>query len=162
MFCGSKRRHVVSDCDLVTSTFVVVALLVTSAPAFCQSPAVGRVKSASGAAFILRQGSEIPVQAGAGVFEADGLRTGPDGHLALTLRDDTRVSLDPNSELRLDRFAYAPAAGHLAFVMKIVRGAVAYVSGRIAKLSPEAVRIEMPNAILGVRGTRLVIRAGAP
>jgi hypothetical protein len=36
------------------------------------------------------------------------------------------------------------------------------VSGRIAKLSPDAVRLETPSAILGVRGTQMVIRVGAP
>jgi hypothetical protein len=39
-----------------------------------------------------------------------------------------------------------------------MRGVVAYVSGRIAKLAPDAVRIETPAAILGVRGTTLAIR----
>ena len=42
--------------------------------------------------------------------------------------------------------------------MKVVRGVVAYVSGHIAKLSPDAVRIETPSAILGVRGTTLAMR----
>jgi len=40
----------------------------------------------------------------------------------------------------------------------MVRGAAAYVSGRIAKLSPDAVRLETPQAIVGVRGTTLAIR----
>jgi hypothetical protein len=35
---------------------------------------------------------------------------------------------------------------------------VAYVSGRIVKLSPDAVRLETPSAIVGVRGTRLVFQ----
>jgi hypothetical protein len=33
------------------------------------------------------------------------------------------------------------------------------VSGRIAKLAPDSVRLETPAAIVGVRGTSLVIRA---
>jgi hypothetical protein len=35
----------------------------------------------------------------------------------------------------------------------------AYVSGRIAKLAPDAVRLETPAAIVGVRGTTVVLRA---
>jgi hypothetical protein len=46
--------------------------------------------------------------------------------------------------------------------MRIARGLVAYVSGRIAKLAPDSVRLETPSAILGVRGTRMVIRVEAP
>ncbi len=130
-------------------------------PAFCQTAVAGRIKSASGTAFIVRQGDVIPVkQAGGVVFEGDGLRTGADGRLAVTLKDDTRVSLDPDTELHLNRFSYAPAEGQLGLVLKVARGVVAFVSGRIAKLSPNAVRLETPNAIVGIRGTHLVIRAG--
>ena len=123
-----------------------------------QAVAAGRVKIASGEAFIVRDNVSIPAQAGQEVFEADGLRTGGDGRLGITLKDDTRVSLGPNSEARLDRFAFAPADGHFAFAMKVVRGIAAYVSGRIAKLAPDAVRLETPTAIAGVRGTSLAIR----
>ena len=93
------------------------------------------------------------------VYEADTLRTGADGRVGLTLKDDTRLSLGPSSEIRLDKFAYAPAEGRLGFVLNVVRGMAAYVSGRIAKLAPDAVRLETPAAIVGVRGTTVVLRA---
>ena len=54
------------------------------------------------------------------------------------------------------------AAGNMAFVLRIVRGIAAYVSGRIAKLSPDAVRLETPTSIVGVRGTHMLIRVEAP
>jgi hypothetical protein len=44
--------------------------------------------------------------------------------------------------------------------MRVVRGLAAYVSGRIAKLAPDAVRLETPASIVGVRGTSLALRAG--
>jgi hypothetical protein len=92
------------------------------------------------------------------VFETDGLRTGADGRVGVTLKDDTRVSLGPNSEARIDRFVYAPAEGRLGFVFNIVRGVAAYVSGQIAKLAPDSIRLETPAAIVGVRGTSLAVR----
>jgi hypothetical protein len=134
-----------------------VSLLVT-APVFAQEPAAGRIKVVSGAVYLIRGGSQVPVQAGQVVYQADVLRTGSDGRVGVTLKDDTRVSLGPASEVRLDRFNYAPAEGQLALAMKVVRGVVAYVSGHIAKLAPDAVRIETPSAILGVRGTTLAMR----
>jgi hypothetical protein len=77
--------------------------------------------------------------------------------MGVTMKDDTRVSLGPSSEIRVEQFVYAPANGSLGLVLKIVRGAVAYVSGQIAKLSPDSVRLETPAAIVGVRGTSLAI-----
>jgi len=137
---------------------VVVALLVT-APAFAQEPAAaGRIKVVSGSVYLVRGGSQVPAQAGQVVYQADVLRTGSDGRVGVTLKDDTRVSLGPASEVHLNRFSYAPAEGQLALALQVVRGVVAYVSGHIAKLAPDAVRIETPSAILGVRGTTLAIR----
>jgi len=138
---------------------VVALAALVAAPAFAQQPAAaGRIKVASGSVFIVRGGTAVPAQAGEVVYEADSLRTGADGRVGVTLKDDTRVSLGPSSEVRVDRFAYAPAEGQLALVLKMVRGVAAYVSGRIAKLAPDAIRLETPAAIVGVRGTTLAMR----
>jgi hypothetical protein len=138
--------------------FVLTLMLAAATPALGQQPsAAGRVKLVSGSAFIVRGSGLIPAQAGQVVFEADGLRTGIDGKLGVTLKDDTRVSLGPSSEVRVEHFVYAPANGSLALVLKIMRGAVAYVSGQIAKISPDSIRLETPAAIVGVRGTSLAI-----
>ena len=118
----------------------------------------GLVKVTSGTAVIVRDGVERPAQIGVAVFVTDHIKTGANGRVGLTLKDDTRVSLGPNSELRLDQFEFAPGTGHVALVIKFVRGVAAYVSGRIAKISPDAVRLETPAAIVGVRGTTLGIR----
>jgi hypothetical protein len=138
------------------SLVVVVALM--ASPAFAQQPAAGRVKVTSGAVFVVRAGTAQPAQAGQLVYESDTLRTGADGRIGVTLNDDTRLSLGPSSEVRLDRFAYSPAESQLALVLRVVRGVAAYVSGRIAKLAPDAIRLETPAAIVGVRGTTLAMR----
>ena len=139
--------------------FAVLVVLLAATPVYAQQPvAAGRVKVVSGAAFVVREGKATPATLGQVVFEADALRTGPDGRLGVTLNDDTRVSLGPASEVRVDRFSYAASNGALGLVLKFVRGAAAYVSGRIAKISPGAVRLETPAAIVGVRGTTLAIR----
>jgi hypothetical protein len=118
----------------------VFALVIAAAsPAQAQQPsAAGRIKVVSGAAFIVREGKLVPAQIGQDVLTAD--------------------ALGPSSEVRLERFSYATADGGLALVLKFVRGAAAYVSGRIAKLSPDSIRLETPAAIVGVRGTSLAIR----
>jgi hypothetical protein len=138
---------------------LALPVVLATAPAFGQQPVVaGHIKVTSGSAFIVRASALVPAQAGQPIFETDSLRTDADGRIGITLKDDTRVSLGPGSEVRLDRFAYAPADDEVGFALRIVRGVVAYVSGRIAKLAPDAIRLETPAAILGVRGTALAIR----
>jgi len=145
---------------VITGRAALCALILAAVavPASAQQAPVGRIKIVSGSAFIVRAGATIPAQAGQLVFEADSLKTGADGRLGVTLKDDTRVSIGPGSELRVDKFVFAPAEGRLALVLNVVRGVMAYVSGRIAKLSPDSIRLETPAAVVGVRGTTLAMR----
>ena len=139
------------------AAFVLVGALAT--PAVAQDrPVAGKVKVSSGAAFIVRDGAETPAQLGQVVYESDGLRTGADGKVGVTLNDDTRLSLGPNSELKLERFTFAPADSAFSLALKFVKGAATYVSGRIAKLAPDSIRLETPAALIGVRGTTLAVR----
>jgi hypothetical protein len=145
---------VVGTCALVTGA---------AAPALAQAATpAGRVKVASGTAAIVRGGQELPAPVGTEVFEADVLRTGADGRLAVMLRDETRVSLGPGSEVALAAFAYAPSESRLGLTLKMARGMLSYVSGIVAKLAPASVNIQTPTAIIGVRGTHALVRADVP
>jgi hypothetical protein len=145
--------------SLRRSVGILALILAAATPAAAQQQtAAGRIKVVSGSAFIVRGNETIPARAGELVFAADGLRTGDGGSVGVTLRDDTRLSLGPNSEVRLDRYVYAPGSGGVGMVIKFVRGVAAYVSGRIARLAPDSIRLETPSAIVGVRGTSLAVR----
>ena len=135
-----------------------VLVLTATASLAAEPNAAGRVKVVSGEAFIVRGRDTLPAQLGQVILASDRLKTGRDGRLGVTLKDNTRVSLGPASEVRLESFVYNPGAGRMDLVLKFVRGVAAYVSGRIAKLSPDSIRLETPAAIVGVRGTTLAIR----
>ena len=138
---------------------VLILVCAVAAPVAAQDrPVAGKIKVSTGSAFIVRDGKEIPAQAGQVVYEADGLRTGDTGKIGITLSDDTRLSLGANSELKLERFMYQPADSGFGLVLKFVKGVSTYVSGRIAKVAPDSIRLETPAAIIGVRGTTLAIR----
>ena len=146
---------------MTNSRSLVGALLLVctmATPVLAQErPVAGRIKVSTGAAFIVRDGAQISAELGQNLFETDGLRTGVDGKIGVTLNDDTRLSLGPNSELKLERFTYAPADSSFGLALKFIRGAATYVSGRIAKFAPDSIRLETPAAIVGVRGTTLAI-----
>jgi hypothetical protein len=127
-----------------------------------QLPMAGVVKNLVGSAVLVRSGQELPITPGQPVAEGDTIRTGADGRLGITLKDGTRVSLGGNTELRLDQFAYAPAEGRLAIAVKLLRGVAEYISGRIARLAPGAIKIETPTSVIGTRGTRLLIGVEQP
>jgi len=139
----------------------IVLVAATVAPASAQEPApAGHVKTVSGAATIVRGNQTIAAKPGAAVYASDTLRTAADGSIGVTLRDDTRISLGPSSEVKINRYVYAPGEGGLGMVLQFVRGAALYVSGRISKLAPDSIRLETPSAIVGVRGTTVAIKVG--
>lgn len=154
-------REMTLPCRLLASLLAVWV----SAPmvaAAAQAPAAGRVKAAIGSASIVRGGQAVAAAVGMEVFASDRLRTGSDGRLALTLKDDTRLSLGPDTEVSLDEFAFAPAEGRLSMVLRMVKGALSYISGRIARLRPSSVRLETPSSVIAVRGTHVLIHVEAP
>jgi FecR protein len=141
--------------------FLTIVVLTTT-PVYAQQPAAaGHIKIATGSAFIVRQNATLPAKPGDAVYAIDTLKTDADGTLGVTLMDDTRLSLGPSSEVRLERYVFSPAEGGLGMVLNFVRGVAAYVSGRMAKLAPDAIRLETPAAIVGVRGTTVAIKVGA-
>ncbi len=141
--------------------FLTIVVLTTT-PVYAQQPAAaGHVKVVTGSAFIVRQNATLPAKPGDAVYAIDTLKTDADGTLGVTLMDDTRLSLGPSSEVRLERYVFAPAEGGLGMVLNFVRGVAAYVSGRMAKLAPDSIRLETPAAIVGVRGTTVAIKVGA-
>jgi hypothetical protein len=144
----------------VTGVLGLVGLL--SAQVEAQRSPAGYVKVVTGTAVITRAGVERPARPGDPIYENDGFRTGRSSSLGVTLKDDTRLSLGSNTEIDLSEFKFSPAQGQLGLVLKLLRGIAAFVSGRIEALRPDAVRLETPATIVGVRGTHLVFRAEGP
>lgn len=126
--------------------------------AWAADPAsIGTIKSVSGDARIARAGQDIKAEAGAALQQQDVLKTGADGALGVTFRDNSTVSLGPNSDLAVETFVFEPAAKKYGFVSRMTRGTALFVSGAMAKLSPESVSIATPTSTIGVRGTKFLV-----
>ena len=133
---------------------VVAAALWLGLPAHAD---VGQIKVATGQVFVDRNGQSLPGRVGL-VLEADDvLRTGVDGSVGITMRDNSLLSAGPNSILSLERFEFDATTSEGRFDARLQRGTLAVVSGRIAKKSPQAMTVRTPSAVLGVRGTEFVV-----
>jgi hypothetical protein len=138
-------------CALLGSATIAMAVAQDNRP-------IGLVKTASGEVYILREGRRMAALPGHQLILGDVLSTGATGALGVILRDDTLLSLGPSTETRIEQFAFEPAEQKLGMVLRVTRGLIGYLSGRISKLAPGSVRIETPVATLGVRGTHLIAR----
>ena len=141
-------------------TVLLPMLLLAAGAASAQGvTAIGYVKTIEGEAFVQRGDERIAAAPGTAVYRNDVLVTGAEGALGLTLKDSTRLSLGPSSELTLSRFEFEPSDNRLGFVARLTRGTLLYISGVIAKLSADAVSVETPVATIAVRGTRFLVKA---
>lgn len=124
-----------------------------------QAPASGDqvalVKVVDGQAFALRDDGRSELGVGAPIFVEDVVETEA-GSVGLTFKDGSRISIGPNSRVQFTEFDFAPTEGRLAFVVDFFRGTLLYISGVIAKLSPDAVKVRTPVATVAVRGTRFL------
>lgn len=137
---------------------VVLALAAVFAlPAWAE---IGQIKTRKGQVTVERKGQVLPAEVGMQLEAADTLKTGADGAVGITMRDNSLLSAGPNSILSLERFEYDPTTSQGRFDAQLQRGTLAVVSGRIAKQSPEAMTLRTPAAQLGVRGTEFVVSTG--
>ena len=118
---------------------------------------VGQIKIAKGQVAIERGGQVIPAIPGARLQAGDVLKTGADGSVGLTMSDNSLLSAGPNSILSLDRYEYDSTTSQGQFDTTLTKGSLAVISGRIAKQSPEAMKVRTPASILGIRGTEFVV-----
>lgn len=132
-----------------------VLLPLWAAPAMAQQEQVALVKVVDGEAYALRAEQRADLGVGEAIFVKDIVET-VDGSVGLTFKDGSRISIGPNSRVQFTQFEFAPAEGKLTFLIEFFRGTLQYISGVIAKLSPDAVKVKTPVATVAVRGTRFL------
>ena len=115
---------------------------------------IGRVKIAEGDVFVISDGISARATPGTLIKATDTLITGSSGSIGITLADDTRISLGPTSGLELKEFEFEPLAGKHLFTGRLERGSMLYESHWAGKLAS----VETPNATIGIRGTRFLLR----
>jgi hypothetical protein len=140
--------------------FIMVLLLMLMAlpPAWAAQETIGYVKTVSGNAAVIDAGNAIAAKAGTPIKMGNALKTGPGGTMGVTFKDNTVMSFGPDTELTVDEYLYAPGKNDLKFGSTMSKGSLQVVSGVIAKLKPQAVTMKTPGGMIGVRGTRFLVK----
>lgn len=101
-------------------------------------------------------GSRRPLALEAPVFAGDGVETGADGALEITLLDGTSLSMRASASLQINDFAYKDQKpGAMAMVVTFLTGVCRLVTGEIVKKNPERYTVQSPYATIGIRGTEI-------
>ncbi|HEX9626591.1 MAG TPA: FecR domain-containing protein [Acidiferrobacterales bacterium] len=134
----------------------VLLMLLVLAPAAAAAD-VGQVKTSKGGVVIVRDGQELAAPAGTPVQQSDRILTRADGSVGIAFRDNSLLSLGPDSSLDISLFSFGARQAADALEATLNRGTLSAVSGKIVTKSPEAMRIHTPTSILGVRGTEFFV-----
>jgi hypothetical protein len=125
-----------------------------AAPAWAE---IGQIKVSKGQVSVERGGQVLAGSIGLLLQAQDTVKTGADGSVGITMRDNSLLSAGPNSILALERFDFDATTQVGRFDSLLQRGTLSVISGRIAKQSPDAMTVRTPSAVLGVRGTEFVV-----
>lgn len=140
----------------------LVCLLGLAAAAQAQTEAVGYVKNVTGDAWVTTQAQRQTARPGTPIQQGSQLKTAPGASMGVAFKDNTVMSFGPDTELTVDEYLYAPAQNQLRLGTRLGKGTLNYVSGVIAKLKPDAVTVQTPAGIIGVRGTQFVAKVETP
>ena len=137
-----------------------VTLLLFGFPIIGQpnSDNIGIIKSVSGNALIVRQAETLQADINTRIQKGDILKTAADGKMGIIFEDDTVISMGPDSQLAIEDFLFQPDEKKMSFIARIFYGTISFLSGQIAKLAPELVNIETPDATIGMRGTHVLVK----
>ena len=141
---------------------IITLLLICPCFARASDAPAGSIRTLKGNSTIIRNKNAVETKIGSRVFQKDSLRTGVDGSIAIVFKDDTLLSIGPNSEVVINEFLFSPAEGKLSIITRLIKGTSAYLSGIIGKISPESVRFETPVADIGIRGTKFAVMVEGP
>ena len=138
----------------------VPAAVVLAVASLATAADIGQIKTSKGDVSVERGGATLPGTVGTRLEAADVLRTGPDGSAGVTMSDNSLLSIGPNSVLALDTYRFDTTTHQGQFDATLSKGSLAVVSGKIAKQSPDAMKVRTPASVLGVRGTEFVVQVG--
>lgn len=119
---------------------------------------VGSIKNVTGHAWIIRGEKELFAKPGTRLMVGDSMKTGRDGAMGIVLRDDTIISMGTRSQMVLAEFEFQPEEKRLGMLTRFLKGTFTYISGAMAKISPEAVKVETPVSKVVIRGTHFLIK----
>lgn len=136
--------------------FILLALVLLSTvgDAFAAEPAVGKVTELVPRSAAKRDGREVPLTAGAEIYEKDALVTDAGGRIEVTFQDGTLLSVGPQSEVDIREFVMSDAKNE--FRSELIKGAARVVTGGLVRRNPGGFKIGTPRSTIGIRGTTVL------
>lgn len=138
---------------------LTIAFLFSLLPV-CQASAaeIGQIEQMSNSVQILRNNNKIQGRVGELVRKEDTILTGSNSNVWITFTDNSQFSLGANSRVELSEYTYNPGKKKGNFSSTVRKGTLVVVSGKIAKFSPQAMKVRTRTSTISVRGTKFMVK----
>ncbi|MBI1363932.1 MAG: hypothetical protein GC134_08090 [Proteobacteria bacterium] len=87
------------------------------------------------------------------IYQNDTITTGAEAQAQIIFNDETIFTVGRNSEVILDTFVYNPETHEGSSVINVTKGFFKFLTGKIAKTTPQNVKVKTPVATIGIRGS---------
>ncbi len=88
------------------------------------------------------------------LYVGDTLLTGKKSIAVIVFKDNTRTTVQSNSEFLIEDYQYRPAeVAKNKASFKLIKGSMRFLTGKIGKLNRDKYAISTPTASIGIRGT---------
>jgi hypothetical protein len=133
-----------------------ISLFAAAGSAWSQgTAAAGRFLSVVGDVRVIGgDGARRTAERGAEFRQGDTIVTGPSALAQLRTADGGLVSVRADTEMKLDKFAYAGEKdSNASFLVSLVKGGFRTITGLIGRANRDGYKVNTPSATIGIRGT---------
>lgn len=135
---------------------LLISALLMSPFALQAAEFAGVVASVNGTVVRTASTTDAPLGAltsGQQIFAGDAIKVEGEGGLQVMLRDETTFTLGNNAEFLVDDFVMD--SGSESLTASVTQGTFRFISGKIAAKGEDAMKVKLPDAVIGVRGTQV-------
>jgi len=112
---------------------------------------IGKIVLLQGDVQIQRGTKTLPAKINTQIFKKDLIRTLKEAHVQIKFKDNTVVTLAPNSDFSIDE--YLNSAKNPKVKFSFTRGIFKSITGRIGHIAPKNFILQTKTATIGIRGT---------
>jgi len=145
----------------LTAQAALLASIAAAFPTPAQSAPAARVDFAIGnVAAVNRAGQSRPVAKGAQIDEGETINTNSE-RAQLRFTDGAYVSLQPQSEFRIDQYRYeGKQDGSERTLVSLLKGGLRTITGFVGRTNKKNYQVSTAVATIGIRGTEYTIQYG--
>ena len=123
------------------------------------SDKIARVLGKEGNVTLVREQRSIQISRDEWLYKEDQLKTGRRSSVELKLIDGSLINIGELGDVSILDLVFDPIKKDGFMDLKIATGAFRMISGNIARLGPDLMKLELPTATIGIRGTSIIGKA---